>query len=112
MHKATGGIVIVRGVVDHDLARGMDDTTWPAIVISYGGVRLQSRDRTVQNGLIVSYNNDVDFKDLKPQVWRFRDGKREETLLSPSSREDFEDQVNKVLLDYLNEWVKRRGFSE
>lgn len=108
MHKATGGVVVVRGVVDHDLARGMDDTTWPAIVVSYGGVRLQSRDGTVENGLIVSYNNDVDFKDLKPQVWRFRDGIREETLLTHGSRDEFEDQVNTVITDYLTDWLKRR----
>jgi len=108
MHKATGGIVIVRGVVDHDLARGMDDTTWPAIVISYGGVRLQSRDGTVKNGLIISFNNDVDFKDLKPQVWRFRDGKREETLLSRSCQKEFEKQVDAAILKYLREWVERR----
>ena len=108
MHKATGGVVIIRGVVDHDLARGMDDTTWPSIVVSYGGVRLQSRDRTVRNGLIISYNNDIDFKDLRPQVWHFRDGVRTETFLKPGTRAEFEDQVQRSVLNYLNDWMRRR----
>jgi len=112
MHKATGGVVIVRGVIDHDLARGMDDETWPAIVVSYGGVRLQSRDGTVENGLIISYNNDIDFKGIPPQVWRFRDGKREEILLKPANRAEFAEQVNGHINDYLGDWLRRRRYTE
>ena len=108
MHKATGGVVIIRGVVDHDLARGMDDTTWPAIIISYGGVRLQSRNGTVKNGLIISYNNDIDFKGMPPQVWRFRDGEREESLLAPGPRPVFQKQVENAILEYLRDWLQRR----
>lgn len=118
LQEATGGIAIVEGTAEHHFGHGMDDSDWPAIGISVGG--LTQRLDEVKNGLIISLYQDKLLRNSgeKPCVYRFRDGVKEKIVLPMGENDELRHEAPETLRaleiaeQYITEWARREKVEE
>ena len=94
----TGGIIIVGGRPGNRFGYEMDDRTNPAVLVAYRGIDGYLPDDTINNGLIMLFNLDI---DQPPSFLRFRDGQRE--AVEPTLRPD---GIYQRVVEYVLEWRK------
>jgi len=111
--EATGIIGIVEGTAEHHFCHKADDSTWPMIGITVGG--LTQRLDEVKNGLIISLVQDKLLRNSgeKARVYRFRNGARSKEDLPMSENDEQHHEAPETLRameiadEYIAEWAAR-----
>jgi len=106
MEGSTGGVVIVRGNAYGEIAKGMTDSTWPAVIFSLGGIHHNLYDGSIKNGMIVSLNRNI-ILNRPPTIFRFEGGKMESEELEDNSH-TAKIACNRVN-EYIQGWEKKRA---
>jgi hypothetical protein len=103
--EATGGVVIVDGIAEHNFGYGIDDKNWPTIAICRGGVTKLPEKGHAKNGLIATLDESRSLQRYDPACYIFRNGEMKKIELAG----DFsENRLVLVVKDYIKEWVVRR----
>lgn len=85
---ATGGIAIISGTTEHEFGKNMNHSSWPAIGICYGGAYQRPKQHDVKNGLLISVNRDIHFRDLPIQIWKYVNGHRKDYSIDRKCRSE------------------------
>lgn len=112
--EATGVVGIVEGTAGHHFCHKADDTTWPMIGITVGG--LSQRLDEVQNGLVVSLCQDKLLRNSgeKPCVYVYSEGRKEKIDLPMGENDELHHEAPETLKamdiaeQYINSWAKKR----
>jgi len=104
MDSSTGGLVIVRGRIDGEVAKGMDDSTYPAVIFCLGGITHKLKNGSIKNGFIASLNRDRNL-NLPPEYFWFRDGEMEHKTIEDDEHST-RNACNKAY-EYLMNWQPR-----